>query len=58
MEETEIKSRTRGSDRCDTNWPPSRAHTRMNEWKQGAMDFREAAKALAEREKNRKWWEL
>lgn len=25
---------------------------------QGAIDFKEAAKALAEREKNRKWWEL
>ena len=30
-------------------------HTRPS---QNAMDFKEAAKALAEREKNRKWWEL
>jgi len=25
---------------------------------QGAMDFAEAARALAEKEKNKKWWEL
>ena len=31
---------------------------RTERMQQGAIDFAEAARALAEREKNKKWWEL